>query len=87
MGRAWLANWAEVRGTLLGQDQKGGEEELGLRPEQRGEFSSFLFFSFFFISKSFLKQFRNHFKNILTLPKFTQYNENKCYKYDCTTSC
>ena len=54
MGRAWLANWAalwaEARGTLLGQDQKGGEEELGLRPEQRGEFSSFLFFSFLFFS-------------------------------------
>ena len=49
MGRAWLANWAEVRGTLLGQDQKGGEEELGLRPEQRGERFSFLlsFFSSF----------------------------------------
>ena len=54
MGRPRLANWAvlwaEARGTLLGQDQKGGEEELGLRPEQRGEFSSFLFFSFLFFS-------------------------------------
>ena len=77
LGGSWAAagllGWAESRAGMRGE--RNWEERRETRPSGQIPGKGLLLFFYF---KVFSKQFSNPFENILTFPKITQYNENKC---------